>query len=197
MVQLALAGVDRLQDADRVAIFDALGDERLSMLRASGRLAWLDIEHQVALNRGIRGQLGPDGFDAFWRGVTRRTTKEALFASFASGMIRVLGVSPAKLFKIIPRATDHVARDVGTYEVVNADVEGSLRVLHRDIPEVLRGDDTWVRAMCASLYVPLEMVRVDGTIALDADGLADGMVCYDVSWSSRDRAAESDPAQMQ
>ena len=182
MARLALAGIARLPAEDRDATLTNVPRESLDVIETTGRLSWVPLEHQLAINTAALDHLGPRRFEEMWRDVSRRSTQEALFSSFVSGLLRVCGASPLLLLKIIPRAIHQVARDVGSYEVLPSQQAGQAQIVHYDIPPLLRDDETWARVMGTSLHVPMDLLAIPGEVQMHRTQ-STGRIEYDIRWS--------------
>lgn len=86
------------------------------------KVAWLTAKTYDILSDSVRAQLGDTGTVELYRKVGRRLLANPVFQRFVETALRIFGVSPHAVLKIIPRGRDSVVRHSGTvvYEKVDA-----------------------------------------------------------------------------
>ncbi len=86
------------------------------------KVAWLTATTYDTLSDSVRAELGDAGTVELYRQVGRKLLANPLFQRFVETALRIFGVSPHAVLKIIPRGRDSVVRHSGTvvYERVDA-----------------------------------------------------------------------------
>ena len=152
-----MAGEGRVADLEA-----ALGPERSRMLAECGRLSWVPIEVDVALSRAVESVVG-EGM-AYHR--TRRsvaaTMDTTLMRPLLDGARRVFGLDPRKALKLVKQGWTVVFKDCGhaDYECLE-DTSAVVRLF--DLPEVMLGTPSYVRAIAGSMHGLLDVCGVEGT----------------------------------
>lgn len=104
----------------------------------TGRTGWIPIEHDHHLPDALVAVLGNKATAALVAEAVLQHTEAPILKTMISGAIRLFGLNPASLVKVLPRAWSLVYRDFFTLEVVDReDTSASLKLI--DIhPEVFR-----------------------------------------------------------
>ena len=90
-------------------------------IASTPKVAWLDETTYNTLSEAVRAQLGDAGTIELYRRVGRRLLANPHFQSFVETALKVFGVSPHAVLKIVPRGRESVVRSSGqlTYSKVD------------------------------------------------------------------------------
>lgn len=164
-----------------------LHSELLASLRSAKRIAeampieWLPIEVDVELIDALAKRLSPAALDNLVRERQRVEMGSALFKTFVSTILRLLGGgSPATLVRHFPKGWSQVFSECGRVEVeeVEGDRRARLRIV--DLPPVCIASRAWIDAIPVGVQTLYELIRTtSGKVTLTRDGNA---VILDFSW---------------
>ncbi len=86
------------------------------------KVAWLTAKTYDTLSDSVRAQLGEAGTVELYRKVGRKVLANPHFQSFVETALKIFGVSPHAVLKIVPRGRDSVVKHSGTlvYEKVES-----------------------------------------------------------------------------
>jgi hypothetical protein len=86
------------------------------------KVAWLGAKTYDTLSDSVRAQLGDAGTVELYRKVGRKLLANPHFQSFVETALKIFGVSPHAVLKIVPRGRSSVVKHSGTlvYEKVDA-----------------------------------------------------------------------------
>jgi|JI10StandDraft_1071094.scaffolds.fasta_scaffold145627_2 hypothetical protein len=86
------------------------------------KVAWLTAKTYDTLSESVRAQLGDAGTVELYRKVGRKLLANPHFQSFVETALKIFGVSPHAVLKIVPRGRDSVVKHSGTlvYEKVDS-----------------------------------------------------------------------------
>lgn len=139
----------------------------------------LPVALNVELAEAVFAEAGAEG--------SRRWGTESLVHSFDGffrplflGLTRVLGTTPATLFKAFPQGWDATYRGCGRVTVAHPG-QGVTRVTVRGLPPELRGIP-FLSAVCGSLDSAFRVSRYTGKAVLEARELASPEASWLVEW---------------
>lgn len=172
----------RFDEGAQLRIRAAAADE-LAAIEEAGRLAWIDAAIFDAFNAACLAELGEDRYVAFWHAHALSQMDSPMFGKLFSGAIRVFGITPRGLFKVLGQAWTLTTKGYGQVSTV---VESDTRVRVSLIGLPAHGRlSTVALSMQGSLGALLETAKTTGRIEVDASGLeSEGRVDYDVDWSA-------------
>lgn len=117
-------------------VLKGVPDEHLTAIRSAGRLAWVPAEALNALNHCYLHHAGQDAFIQLWRRYTVESVDTPLFGPLFQGALRLFGLNPGSLIRLIGRAWDSATRDVCRIECTLEDNAAHVQLL--DIPPTHR-----------------------------------------------------------
>jgi hypothetical protein len=165
----------------------ALHAELMTSLRSAKQIAdampieWLPIEVDVELIEALAKKMSPAALDGLVRDRQRLEMGSALFKTFVSTILRLLGGgSPAILVRHFPKGWSQVFSDCGRVEVVEVHDERHARLRIADLPPVCVASRAWIEAIPVGVQMLYELIRVTtGKVALSRDGSS---VLLDFTW---------------
>ena len=164
----------------------ALHGELLTSLRSAKRIVdampveWLPIEVDVELIDALAKKLSPAVFENLVRERQRLEMGSALFKTFVSTILRLLGGSPAVLVRHFPKGWSQVFSECGRVEVVEVpgDRQACLRVV--DLPPVCIASRAWIDAIPVGVQTLYELIGLTtGKVTLAREGNG---VILDFTW---------------
>lgn len=182
MVRFALDRLGVFGPETEARILERCGDEVVGRIRSATRVEWIPATDQVALNDAIRAEVSREAYLEFWGETGLLAARDSIFSQVAQGAMRLFGVSPSSLYKILPRANKHVTRDVGEYQI-DVDPDGRFVVVtfHSIAPELLK-TDSWFLSASVTIKTPLLLLGRDGRVEVDEENYEEGRFRWIVSW---------------
>lgn len=154
----------------------------LESLARAGRLKWIPIDHHAALLDGVRDALGAE-YVGFYRQMVVGNLEDGVLQGLAAAGLRLFGVGPEAMMKMLPRAFALVLRDCGSFEFESRGAgQGTIVELH-GLPPRLRTRDTYALTIQAVLEACYVIGRRAGTCELDASRLHEGVLRYPMKLS--------------
>jgi hypothetical protein len=156
-----------------------LKPETIPAVEAALRTDHLPVALNVDLAEAVFAETGADG--------ARRWGTASLLHSFDGflkplflGLTRLVGPSPALLFKAFPQGWTSTYRDCGHVTVTHPR-EGVTRVIVRGLPAELRGT-AFLSAVCGSLEVAFRVSRYEGRAVLEPRAPDSAEASWLVEW---------------
>jgi hypothetical protein len=181
VVKQVLDGVDRLSPAESARIRALTSPEVIARIEACTRVDWVPYELHTRLEEAVLEVLGRDRFLAFRSQHTGRLTESPALRSLVSSALSLFGVSPRRLYKLIPRVYDQMCRDAGDVEIVDDGPNGVLVVYSR-VPAQLINNACWRLGLLGTFQVMLTMTKHKGTVEVIEHDAATGRVVIQCSW---------------
>ncbi len=185
MLMLTLDHIDRLPTDDVKRVRGIISPSTLRTIEGASRLAWLDTSLQVELNDALLEVLGESRYHDFWAAAGLEMANSGALAGLAQGAMRLLGVSPQGLYKMLPRAAGHVGQAMGEVSVEAGDDGHSMHIVYTGLPPQLCKSPSWALSSRATLGVPLRLLEREGEVEMDASRLAEGEVAFVVRWPAK------------
>lgn len=135
----------------------------LSIERAS-RIAWLPLQHDLALSAAVEQVVGRGEHVEWARTSMLRSLRTPLLEPLWRAAFRVFGMSPGALFRAVPSGWGPVYRNVGSVEHISRRSAATLVV--SDLPDVLLADLSYLEGMCGTFTALLKIANVPGTVEL-------------------------------
>ncbi len=152
-------------------------------IASTPKVAWLNESTYNTLSDAVRAQLGDDGTIELYRKVGRRLLSNPHFQTFVETALKVLGVSPHSVLKIIPRGRDSVVKHSGTlvYEKIDAH---SARLRLSGFPVSTFSKGTTVLLLGGAFLGVLDAANAgDGAKVVTSDvDLGNGCAIFTLSW---------------
>lgn len=164
----ALAAIEE-DAAVRDAVLSATPAAHVQLIRDAGRLGWIEAAVFNALNFALLEAVKDEAFIEFWRRHTWAAVKTPLFGSMFSGALRLFGVEPGGMIRLVGRAWDASTRGMGHVDCALGTREATLRL--SGVPRETRLP-TLPLAMHGSLLGLLDLTGHKGSVELDASHFA-------------------------
>jgi len=156
--------LERFEPGARARVLAGFPAASLEALESSPRTSWLPIEHDHWVVDGICQVLGVERAIQCWRDSVPDLVDKPLLRTFVSGMLRVIGGSPARRVGLLPRGWGLVYRDFCTLSVEDEGPEGVTLVFDDLAPE-LRTYPSYLhsfRGVCEGFAI---VAQIPGTLA--------------------------------
>jgi hypothetical protein len=165
----------------------ALHAELLKSLSSAKRIVsampveWLPIEIDVELIDALAHKLSPAALDNLVRDRQRVEMGSALFKTFVSTILRLLGGgSPATLVRHFPKGWSQVFSDCGRVEIEDVDEPHHARLRIANLPAVCIASRAWIDAIPVGVQMLYELIQIStGQVTLTRDGSS---VLLDFTW---------------
>jgi hypothetical protein len=139
---------------------------------------WLPVEVMVSLCRSVHAAAGDDGVRAWRRAAMRRSVESSLFRPLLDATVRLLGLTPAALLRLVPRLWGSSYREAGQIAVeLDPPLAAAVRLIA--LPGPMRERVVLV-SMAGGLEALLETVGCTGEVRLVEPVEAD--VVITASW---------------
>lgn len=147
------------------------------------KVAWLDEGTYNALTEAIRAELGDEGTRALFRKVGRRMLTSSNLQALLESAIRLFGMSPHTILKLIPRGRQTAVKNSGTLVYERVD-DRCVRLHLTDFPASTFQRGTTVILLSGVFLGLLDTASVSETAKIatkDVDLLA-GKAIFELSW---------------
>jgi len=159
-----------------------LPPQHLRRIEQAGRAEWLPIEIELTLTRAILAEVGEEGLRQWSSAALKRSLDSSLFRPLLDTAVRLFGLSPQGLFKMVPQGWKRAFRDAGEL-TVQPEGPDTLHVDLVGLPEELR-DRSFVLTIGTCMYALFDACKVTGQIQVVAPPPGIG-ARYRVSWTAR------------
>ena len=151
------------------------------------RSAWLPISLNVRWVEAVERELGwPSGLEFLAARVSDQFDNP-MFRSFVQGGVRLLGLDPGALLRLIPRGLSIVFRDCGEWSAERTSTTHTeLRA--QALPKEVAGHARWIESIGASALAMFALCGVQGRIALAEHQPSAGRATVAASWEPASRA---------
>jgi len=156
-------------------------------LEASPRAAWLPVSMNV---RWVEAVCRAFGWPAALDFLAARVSEQfgnPLFRSFVEGGIRLFGLNPGALLRLIPRGLAIVFRDCGEWTAVRTS-ETSMELRGAALPSELAAHPHWVESIGAGAIAMLALCRTSGDVRLAEHDARLGRAVIEVRWRAQKAA---------
>jgi len=162
-------------------------DEALFLELASApRGAWLPIALNV---RWVEAAARAFGWPAALDFLAARVADQfgsPLFRSLVDGGVRLFGLNPGALMRVIPRGLAIVFRDCGEWTVVRTS-DSSLELRAGSLPEQVASHARWLESIGAGAIAMLALCRTSGSVRLAEHDARLGRALIEVRWETQKR----------
>lgn len=152
-------------------------------IASTPKVAWLNEATYNTLSEAVRAELGDDGTIELYRKVGRRLLANPHFQTFVETALKVFGVSPHAVLKLIPRGRDSVVKHAGslTYEKLDG---RSARLKLSSFPQSTFHKGTTVLLLAGSFLGVLDAANAGSAAKVEtADvDLQHGNTTFLLSW---------------
>lgn len=114
-----LSSLSRLgADAER-RVRAAIRPDTLDAIEGASRVEWLPVELDVEVTEAIERALGAEACRQWAREGLRISMETPLLRPVVDGVVRLFGLSPEHLFRVVPRGIGQVYRSVGEMRFIS------------------------------------------------------------------------------
>lgn len=159
-----------------------LPPQHLRRIEQAGRADWLPIEIELTLTRAILSEVGEEGLRRWSSAALKRSLDSSLFRPLLDTAVRLFGLSPQGLFKMVPQGWKRAFRGAGEL-TVQPEGPSAVQVDLVGLPEELQ-DRSFVLTIGTSLYALLDACQVTGRIQVVEAPPGVG-ARYQASWTAR------------
>lgn len=159
-----------------------LPPQHLRRIEQASRSEWLPFEIELTLTRTILEAVGEDGLRRWSAAALKRSLDSSLFKPLLDTAVRLFGLSPQGLFKMVPQGWKRAFRGAGEL-TVQPDGPEALLVDLVGLPEALQ-DRSFILTIGTSLYALLDAGKVAGDIRVVEAPPGIG-ARYRVTWTAR------------
>lgn len=166
--------LDRADELVPGSIRTRLADADLTAIECAGPLVWLPITSDLALQRALADQLGPERAAELLRAGLRAVWASTPIRAIVQAAVGLLGVHPGSLARLIPNAWTMLYRECGRWSVEPGEPESPDPASKRE-QVVLRLDDlpvgcveesAWLEAVATMLHALLILCDVEGEVEI-------------------------------
>jgi len=176
-----MAAVDKLGAERSSAIRGRVDPQSLRSIELAGSLSWLPIDINVAVTGAVMTELSPEDSKAFFRDMVLDNFETPLFAGLIRASIRLLGLEPKAMAKMIGRIVGIMFRDNGEWSTSGRRHDHAILSI-RGLAPACR-NQMWVDSVqhCLSAFHPF--VKVSGDVMLSHLDLVAGDVDFEIRWA--------------
>jgi hypothetical protein len=156
-----------------------LRPETLAAIAEAHGTEHLPIALNVEMAEAVFAEAGADGTRR-WGTASLLHSFEGFFKPLFLGLTRVLGTSPATLFKAFPQGWSATYRGCGHFTVTHPG-PGVTRLIVRDLPKELRGTP-YLSAVCGSLESAFRVSKFTGRAVLEPRAPDSAEASWLVEW---------------
>lgn len=178
-----LEDVERLSGPERSRVLERVAQEHLDAVRNAPRASWIDAAHQVAIDSAILEALGEQELEQMLRGFVSRISQTPLFRPILNGAIGLFGLTPASVYKVLPRAWSLTSKNAGSI-LQRAIDERTHEIAYRDLPALMRVPSMAVTTR-GSVYGILDLLEFEGAVETDATALDQGTIVHQIRWAPK------------
>lgn len=176
------ASLARLGDAGVRTL--AADRELFEAIDAAPRSAWLPIALNVRWVEATERVFGwPAALD-FLAARVQDQFGRPLFRVFVEGGVRLLGLEPGALVRLIPRGLSIAFRDHGEWSAVRTS-ETSVELRARALPKELAASARWIESVGAAALAMFALCEVSGRVQLAEHRAAEGQAVIEARWSRK------------
>lgn len=148
--------------------------------------AWLPIGLNLRWVEAAERAFGWDGALVFLAARVREELARPVFRSFVEGGVRLLGLDPGALVRLVPRGLAITFRDCGAWSSVRTSA-CSIELRARGLPRELAAHARWIESVGAAPLAMFSVCGVAGSMRLADHRAAQGSAVIEARWSPRAR----------
>jgi hypothetical protein len=169
-----------LPAGERERILSAVKAETLAVIERDVDVGWVDLGVNADFTEAVYRVVGARGTRAYGRRVGNSSFETPILRSMMEAAIRLFGVGPAGLYKLMRRSWSGVYRNCGEVEVEARPGNGVHIVLH-DAPELMRAPP-YLESISGGLEAIFDFCSVAGEVRPEPRR---GGIEWTVTWKSR------------
>jgi hypothetical protein len=167
IVKALIRAVNALPIEDARLVRAALPPGTLARIDDTTGMDWMPLHLFIDVARAISAVLPTERNRAFWRSYGRQVYEMPLLAPALRSAMRLLALSPQRIFHLIPRGYDLVYRDMGRVYVDDLDAH-RVRLRYVDLPEAYLREPCWAVGTVCTLEAVLELTGLNGEVTLSS-----------------------------
>ncbi len=186
-----VSAVDRLPADQASAVRGRVDPQWLRRIELAGSLQWLPLEINAAVTDAVMIELTDAQAERFFCQMVLDNFDTPLFASLVRASIRLLGLDPTAMAKMISRVVNIMFRDNGTWSVRSVGSQHAM-VSIRGLAAPCR-TVYWLTSAqyCLTSFHPF--VQLPGEVTRDRFDPAGGSADFSLRWVARTNAGASPP----
>lgn len=143
-MQMLLAHIDRLPDAERRAVCARIDPSDVVRVQSATALEWIPMRVSTGMARAVTETLGRDRARAFFKDQFAATLSNAVLGSLVGAVTRHMSADPRPGLRWLARGHDLLFKGVGklTVELVPDRPEAIFTLT--DLPPELASDSVWL-----------------------------------------------------
>lgn len=152
-------------------------------IASAPKVSWLNQATYNMLSESVRAQLGDEGTIALYRKVGKKVLSNPHFQAFFETALKIFGVSPHAVLKIIPRGRDSLVKHSGTLGYQKID-ERQAKLKLTGFPVSTFSKGTTVLLLSGSFLGLLDAVNVGDSAKIEVQDvdLLTGSATFILSW---------------
>jgi hypothetical protein len=136
------------------------------------------------VNQALFRSLSPGAYEDFWLNMSSSATEDGIFGEIARGAMRMFGVTPRALYRVIARAHRYATRGLGLYEVSVSSEEARVELRYIKVPKLVRESEAWRASTQATFMGPMRTLGIEGWIDVDESRMdSDHELLYTITWT--------------
>jgi hypothetical protein len=184
------ASLAQLGDAGKRML--AADPELFAAIDAAPRSAWLPIALNVRWVEAVERVFGwPAALD-FLAARVRDQFGNPLFRVFVEGGVRLFGLDPGALVRLVPRGLSIAFRDHGEWSAVRTS-ETSIELRASALPKELAASARWIESIGGAALAMFALCEVSGSVRLAEHRAAEGRAVIEARWSPKRAPSGSAP----
>ncbi len=164
---------------ERERILSAVRVETLQAIERDVDVGWVPLRVNADFTESVYRVLGAGGTRAYGRRVGNSSFDTPILRGIMDTTIRLLGIGPKGLFKVMRRSWSAVYRNCGEVDVVAA-TGNEVRLLLRDPPPLMRAA-SYLESIGGGLEATFDFCAVEG--AVKAEARTEG-IAFIVTWKT-------------
>lgn len=140
--------------------------EVLQEVEGAARIAWVPLEHDLAITDAIEAELGRDALRRWARDGVLRAGDTPLLSPLIRSARAIFGMTPHAFLRRAPLAWTLLFRECGRLEY-GARGERSARIELYDAPAVLLASQAYLEGMSAGLEAAIDLAREAGRVRVE------------------------------
>jgi hypothetical protein len=160
--------------------------ELMRTVEEAPRGAWLRIGLNLRGVEAAERAYGWDGALAFLAARVREELAAPTLRGLVEGGVRLLGLEPGALVRLVPRGLAITFRDCGAWSAVRTS-ECSIELRASGLPKELAAQARWIESVGAAPLAMFDVCEVEGSMHLAEHRPARGSVVIEARWARRTR----------
>jgi|GEM_PF-1032701 len=176
---------DMAQAEARLAVLEAkLGPDYLAEVASFTRTEWISVEFDIRLSHAVESCLGRGADYERARRSTGRSFESKLLQPFVEGAVRLFGLSPKAMIKLVRRGWTSLYQNCGEADAAFGDDDAPTAALTLSrLPDVVYNDAVYLQAIAGGLHAILDVCQVKGTVEVQGKSPARKSATFAFKWT--------------